>query len=156
MAEALREIPVIAEEAGRLRAIRLARGVSRLFSQLGLSSVHEFVLPTGRRVDVAGLGGKGELVFVEIKTSLADFRSDFKWESYCEFCDRFYFAVPEEFPREILPEEVGLIVADPYGGAVLREAPVWPLPGARRRAMLLRYAHHAALRLQRLTDPELG
>jgi hypothetical protein len=142
--------------AGRMRAGRLARGVSRLFGALGFSSVHEFVLPTGRRVDVAGLGGGGEFVFVEIKTSLADFRSDFKWESYCEFCDRLFFAVPDDFPREVLPEQVGLIIADAYGGIVLREAPFRPLAGARRKAMLLRFAHHAALRLQRLTDPELG
>ena len=143
-------------DVGRMSAIRLARGVSRLFGTLGLSSVHEFVLPTGRRVDVAGLGGTGELVFVEIKTSLADYRSDFKWESYCEFCDRFFFAVPDDFPQGVLPPEIGLIVADAYGGAILREAPAWSLPGARRKAMLLRFAHHAALRLQRLTDPELG
>lgn len=144
------------EALGRMRATRLARGVSRLFAQLGLSSVHEFVLPTGRRVDVAGLGAAGELVFVEIKTSLADFRSDLKWESYCEFCDRFFFAVPDDFPQEVLPDAVGLIVADAFGGAILREAPAWPLAGARRKAMLLRFAHHAAMRLQRLLDPEGG
>ena len=143
-------------DAGRMRAIRLARGVSRLFGDLGFSSVHEFVLPTGRRVDVAALGGGGELVFVEIKTSLADFRSDFKWESYCEFCDRLFFAVPDDFPQEVLPEDVGLIVADAYGGVVLREAPSRSLAGARRKAMLLRFAHHAAGRLQRLIDPDLG
>ncbi len=155
MAETLRELEGF-EEDGRLRAIRLARGISRLLGSLGFSSVHEFVLPTGRRVDVAGLGAKGELVFVEIKTSLADFRSDFKWESYCEFCDRFFFAVPDDFPQAVLPEEVGLIIADPYGGAILREAPAWSLAGARRKAMLLRFAHHAAARLQRVIDPELG
>ena len=139
-----------------LTALKLARGLGRLFAAQGYASVRELVLPTGRRIDLAALGGGGELVFVEIKTSLADFRSDFKWESYCEFCDRFFFAVPEDFPQEVLPAEVGLIVADPFGGALLREAPQWSLAGARRKAMLLRFAHHAAFKLQRFTDPESG
>ena len=43
---------------------------------------------------------------------LADYAYDAKWPDYLEYCDRFYFGVPEEFPRDLIPEEAGLIVAD--------------------------------------------
>jgi hypothetical protein len=134
-------------------ALRLARGVGRLFAAQGYASVTELVLPTGRRVDVAALGGGGELVFVEIKTSLADFRADLKWESYRDYCDRLFFAVSPDFPRAVIPETAGLIIADDYGGEILRDNATQPLAGARRKAMLLRFAWHAANKLQRLTDP---
>jgi hypothetical protein len=135
------------------RARGLARGLGRFFAERGYASVAELVLPTGRRVDVAALGGGGEFVFVEIKTSLADFRADLKWESYRDYCDRLFFAVPPEFPRAVLPDSAGLILADDFGGEILRESPEYPLAGARRKAMLLRFASHAAARLQRFTDP---
>ena len=51
-----------------------------------------------------------------------------------------------EFPRQVLPEEPGLIVADGFGGAILREAPVVPLAGARRKALTIAFARLAALR----------
>ena len=51
-----------------------------------------------------------------------------------------------EFPREILPEESGLIVADGFGGAVLREAPSVPLAGARRKALTVAFGRLAAMR----------
>ena len=54
---------------------------------------------------------------------------------------------------EVLPEDCGLLAADAYGAVVLRPAPERPLNGARRRALLLRFAAAAAQRLQRLTDP---
>jgi hypothetical protein len=130
--------------------------VGRLFSSLGYASVTELVLPTGRRVDVAALGGGGELVFIEIKSCLQDFRTDLKWESYRDYCDKLFFAVSADFPREILPESAGLIIADDFGGEILRDAPDYPLAGARRKSMLLRFAWHAAMKLQRLTDPGLG
>ena len=51
-----------------------------------------------------------------------------------------------EFPRDILPAEPGLIVADGFGGAVLREAPSTPLVAARRKALTLAFARLAATR----------
>lgn len=136
------------------RAALLARGVQRLFAEHGFSSVLELTLANGRRVDVAALAGDGGLLFVEIKTSLQDFRTDHKWPDYLDYCDGLYFAVPEDFPRDILPADAGLIVADGFGGAILREPPLRALSAARRRAVLLRFAHHAAERLRRTSDPE--
>jgi hypothetical protein len=140
---------------GRLSdaALRIVRGVGRLFLELGHSSVAELSLPNGRRADVVALSPEGMLAIVEVKSCLADFRADGKWEDYLDFCDRFYFAVDTDFPQYALPKDVGLIVADAYGGAILREGKELTLVPARRKAMILRFAHHAALRLAGLLDP---
>jgi hypothetical protein len=61
-----------------------------------------------------------------VKSSIEDFRADRKWADYGPYCDAFSFAVPPDFPREVLPEDAGLIVADGFGGAVLRPAPLLP------------------------------
>ena len=131
----------------------VARGVCRLLSELGQASLTEFTLRTGRRVDVIGLAGDGLITVVEIKSSLADFRADQKWPEYLEFCDRFYFAVPEDFPQEVLPANQGLMVADAYGAAILRPSRELAVAGARRRSLILRFAQTAAGRLHGLTDP---
>ncbi len=135
--------------------VRLARGVCRTLAGLGYGALTEFTLLTGRRADVIGVNGSGEVAIVEIKTSEADFRADRKWPEYLPFCDSFYFAVPEGFPRPLIPAASGLIVADAYQGVVLRPSPALPaMSGARRRALLLRFAMAASLRLQRVLDPE--
>lgn len=133
----------------------LARGVSRALAHLGFATLAEVSLANGRRADVMALGRDGELLIVEVKSSVADFRSDRKWPEYRDYCDRLYFAVPDGFPLELIPEDCGLIVADPFGAAVLREAPAQPLAAARRRAVLLRFAQLGAGRLRRLLDPAI-
>ncbi len=137
------------------RAARLARGVTRALHDLGQASLTEFTLRSGRRVDVIALDPAGRLTIVEIKSSLEDFRADQKWREYLDYCDRFFFAVAENFPREVLPEDSGLMIADGYGATVLREAPLLPLAAARRRALVLRFARTAAQRLNRASDPAL-
>jgi hypothetical protein len=122
-------------------------------AERGFVTLTEFSLASGRRADVMALGRDGELVIVEIKSSVADFRTDLKWPDYHEFCDRLFFAVPEGFPRELIPEECGLMMADAFGAALLRDAPSTPVAAARRRAVTLRFAQNAARRLRRLLDP---
>ena len=51
-----------------------------------------------------------------------------------------------EFPREILPDEPGLMVCDGFGGAVLREAPLASLAPARRKALTIAFGRMAAMR----------
>jgi hypothetical protein len=133
----------------------LCRGVCRALAHRGFATLAEVALANGRRADVMALGRDGELAIVEIKSSLADFRSDRKWPDYRDFCDRLYFAVPAGFPIEVVPEDCGLILADPFGAAILREAALAPLIAARRRAVLLRFALLAAGRLRRATDPDI-
>ncbi len=135
-------------------AAGVQRGVRRLFAQLGHSTLPEFTLANGRRADVMALAPDGSLTIVEVKSSIADFRADRKWPDYEGFCDRFYFAVPETVPFDILPEDRGLIVADSFGAAIMREAVHHPLAGARRKAVTLRFAHAAASLLHALADPD--
>ncbi len=66
-------------------ALLLARGVCRALDQLGYASLVEFPLANGRRADVLALGKAGDLVIVEIKSSVADFRADRKWPSLPRF-----------------------------------------------------------------------
>lgn len=124
----------------------VTRGAARLLTALGYAPLAEVTLPNGRRADLMALGPKGEIFIVEVKSGVEDFRVDLKWPEYQPYCDAFAFAVAPEFPREILPDEPGLIIADGFGGAVLREAVVAPLAGARRKALTLAFARLAALR----------
>jgi hypothetical protein len=135
-------------------AALLARAVCRALEQLAYTSLIEFPLANGRRADILALGKGGDLVIVEVKTSVADFRADHKWTAYRDFSDRLYFAVPNGFPCALIPEECGLIVADPFGAAVLREGAATPLNPGRRRALTLRFARVAASRLRRCLDPD--
>lgn len=134
----------------------LARGVCRALSDRGFATLTEFTLISGRRVDVIGLNRRGEASIVEVKTSLEDFRGDGKWPEYLDFCDRFFFAVPADFPQAVLPQDYGIITADAYGAEVLRNSPDLGLNPARRRAQNLRFALVAAERLARLSDPRQG
>ena len=86
-------------------AFDICRGVARLLKAHGLAAVSEVALANGRRADVAGLSDSGEIWIVEIKSCLEDFRADQKWPEYREFCDRLFFAVAPDFPREVLPED---------------------------------------------------
>jgi hypothetical protein len=131
----------------------ICRGTSRALAQRGYASLAEVPLANGRRADLLALGRDGILLIVEVKSSVADFRSDRKWPVYRAFCDRLFFAVPADFPRALIPEDCGLIVADPFGAHILREGTLAPLVAARRRALTLRFARMAAGRLTRLVDP---
>ena len=127
----------------------LMRGASRLLLDLGVTAIPEFTLPSGRRADLAGLGPKGEMVIVEVKSGPADFRADGKWPEYFDWCDRFFFAVSDRFPTALLPDEAGLIIADGFGGAIVRECAPRPLAAARRKALTLKFARNAAERALR-------
>ena len=137
-------------------ALDIARGARRLLRALGFSTLTELPLSDGRRADIVAVGPDGTILIVEIKSSIADFRADRKWPDYAAHCDRLYFAIPEAIPVEIMPEEAGLILADRFGAAILREPEPRALAPATRRALLLRFACAAADRLHRLHDPEAG
>lgn len=132
---------------------RLARGVARALRQSDFVSVEEMVPAPGLRVDLMALGPKGEIWVIECKSSRADFRADRKWQGYLEWCDRFFWAVDGDFPADLLPEGTGLILADAYDAEIVRMGPESPLPAARRKVMVQKFARHAALRLQGFRDP---
>jgi hypothetical protein len=124
----------------------VTRGAARLLVELGFAPLAEVTLPNGRRADLMALGPKGEVAIVEVKSGPEDFRVDRKWGEYAPFCERFYFAVSPDFPRRIVPEGPGLIVADSFGGAILADSPHIPLAPARRKALTLAFGRLAALR----------
>ena len=127
----------------------VTRGAARLMLDMGYAPLLEVGLPNGRRADVMALGPKGDIVIVEVKSGLEDFRCDLKWREYGPFCDAFYFAVAPEFPQDLIGEDCGLIIADGFGGAVVRDAPSAPLAPARRKALTLAFARLGALRTLR-------
>lgn len=142
-------------------AAEVARGVTRLFCRQDLFAVCEMPLPNGRRADLMAIDGKGGFTIVEIKVAKADLLGDGKWTDYLDYCDRFFWAVPPRLARILeeeryLPSEAGLIVADRYDAAIVREAAHRPLAPARRKSELLRFARRAARRLATQVDPSLG
>ena len=137
------------------RTIEVTRGVGRLLRALRVASLYELSLPNGRRADVVGLSASGDIWIVEVKSSVEDLRADNKWPEYRDFCDALFFAVAPDFPVDILPADTGLILADRYGGEIVRPAPEQRLAPARRKSMTLRFARAAALALQTVADPNL-
>jgi hypothetical protein len=141
-----------------LVAADVIRGVSRLFSRHDWHGLAEMPLPNGRRADFMALCPKGIITIVEVKVSRADLLGDGKWRDYLDYCDRFFWAVPNGFDlglmeRESLgPDFAGLIVADRYDAAILRDPVDAPLAAARRKAETLRFARRAALRVMMTGD----
>jgi len=135
---------------------RLARGVCRHLRSHDFMTIEEFTPERGKRVDVMALGPKGEIWVIECKSSRADFTSDSKWDGYLEWCDRYFWAVDDGFPTEMLPPETGLIIADAFDAEILRYGPETKLAAARRKALTLRVARLAAMRLQGMRDPMAG
>lgn len=129
--------------------LSVTRGAARLMVDLGYAPLLEVGLPNGRRADVMALGPRGDIVICEVKSGVEDYRCDQKWREYGPFCDAFYFAVAPEFPQDLLEGDCGLIVADGFGGAVLREATSTPLAPARRKALTLAFARLGAMRTLR-------
>src|SRR5580704_2305150 len=134
-------------------ALAIARGTARYLHALGYSVVSELPLPSGRRADLVALGGDGEVLIVEIKSSVADFRADQKWMDYRLHCDRLFFATTMDVPCEIFPQDTGLIIADAFGAQIVCEAPRHRLHASTRKSMMLNFARAAALRLSALADP---
>lgn len=131
----------------------LARGVCRHLLSHDFVTVEELVPASGLRVDVMALGPKGEIWVIECKSSRADFQTDRKWQNYLEWCDRYFWAVDEAFPTDLLPDDTGLIIADAYDADIIRMGPEAKLPPARRKVMTQKFARHAALRWQAARDP---
>ncbi len=142
-------------------AADVARGVTRLFCRRDWFAMCEVPLPNGRRADLMAIDSKGHLAIVEIKVSRADLVGDGKWRDYLDYCDRFFWAVPQSLctildEEHFLPGEAGLLVADRYDAVLMREAIDRPLASARRKAETLRFARRAARRLSAQIDPTQG
>ncbi len=129
----------------------VTRGAVRLVRDLGFAPLLEFKLKSGRRVDVAGLDAKGRFLFIEVKSSLSDYRTDAKWSEYLDYCDWFYFAVAPGFPTDALPSGQGLVLSDGFETVIKSAAPEVPMNAARRRAQMVAFGRQSALRLSWVT-----
>lgn len=152
-AKASESAKMLMASAEERTAEQILRGVQRLLRNHDFASLAEMPLANGRRADVIALGPSNAIWIVEIKSSIADFRSDHKWPDYRDYCDALFFAVTPEFPNEILPADTGLILADAFGGEIIREAPEHPLSAPRRKSLVTSFAQLAARRLHALYDP---
>lgn len=143
-----------------LCAADVARGVTRMLLRHDITAIAEVPLEGGRRADLMALDARGQLVIVEIKVSRADLLGDGKWPDYLAHCDRYFWAVPAGFDTTpldgaaFLPERTGVIVADRYDAAILREAHTVPLAAHVRKRCTLAFARRAARRVVGLTDPD--
>lgn len=137
----------------RRPGVALARGVCRMLVSHGFMPLTEYVPAPGLRVDVMAIGPRGEIWVVECKSGRADFAADRKWQGYLDWCDRYFWAVDSAFPVDLLPEDTGLIIADAWGGEILRQPPETRLAGARRAAVTRGFARAAARGLLALRDP---
>ena len=135
------------------RTAMVRRAAARLCLRLGWAPLHEVTLPNWRRADILALRPDGGFVCIEVKSGPRDFLTDGKWHEYRDYADALYFAVDADFPHDLLPAEVGLIVAAGMEAAMLRDAPPHRLPPATRRALTHRFATLAALRLAGMEDP---
>ena len=147
-------LPTATRQARPEITLAVCRGACRLMRQSGHSVLLEVPLPDGRRADIFAVGPGGDITIVEVKSSIEDWRVDEKWPDYLGWCDQLYFAVPVDFPQALISEEAGLIVADAYGGELLRPSPRRPMAAARRKSLLIDCARLASERLARLEDPD--
>lgn len=135
------------------RTLAVTRAAARFCALRRWAPVTEVPLPDGRRADILALTAGGDFAMIEVKSCARDFLSDAKWPEYRAWCDRLYFAVDLDFPQDLIPQDVGLVVADDRDAALLRDAPEHRLAPARRRALTQRLAMLAAGRLAALADP---
>jgi hypothetical protein len=143
-----------------LCAVDVRQGTTRMLLRHDLVAMAEVSLDGGRRADLMAIDARGQIVIVEIKVSRADLLGDGKWTDYLGSCDRFYWAIPAGFDASpldglaFLPERTGIIVADRYDGAIVREAHTEPLPAATRKRCTLAFARRAGRRLIGTIDPD--
>ena len=143
-----------------LCAADVCRGVTRMLLRHDLVALSEVPLDGGRRADLMAIDARGQVVIVEIKVSRADLLGDGKWTDYLGHCDRYFWAVPAGFdvsPLDgpaFLPERTGIIVADRYDAAILRESRSEPLAAATRKRLTLAFARRAGRRLIGTVDAD--
>jgi hypothetical protein len=104
------------------RTASVTRAALRHCLAQGWAPLAEVPLPDGSRADILALRPDGGVVILEVKSCARDFLSDFKWQGYGAWCDAFLFAVDGDFPRALLPEGVGVLLAEDREAALWRAA----------------------------------
>ena len=128
----------------------LTKGALRYLRQAGYAVICELRLNNNRRVDIMGIDRKGKILIVEVKSGPEDYHADDKWRDYLPYCDRFLFAIGQDFPVALIPDEIGVMIADGYFADIVRDGALGVVNGGRRKAILLAFARKSANRLYRL------
>ena len=113
---------------------------------MGYAPLTEFPLRNGRRADVLALDKHGKFHLFEVKSSKQDYEADQKWQHYLEYCDFFSFVVSSEFPKDLIPGDAGLILADQHGWHQQRAPSPHALHASRRKTLTLEFARRAAMK----------
>ena len=77
------------------------------------------------RADIVASNMGSTINVIEVKSSVADFRSDKKWHEYAKYCDRFFFAFHVDVYNKLkaknsLPTGVGIFVVYNTGHVMLK------------------------------------
>ena|ERR1700737_1106095 len=76
------------------------------------------------RADVLAMSIRGQLVIIEVKTSVGDFKSDHKMLQYKNFCDNLYVAMTDvvyDKVKHLIAPGVGVFVIDINNGTRVRK-----------------------------------
>lgn len=129
-------------------AAALKKAAAFYLFRYGFAVTYELgVMPWGsRRADIVANKVSGKIVILEVKSSLADFRTDKKWRSYLDYCDKFMFCTTEELYAKIkdeLPPEVGVVCLSPETGYayMAKKSPNLPITDENRITVLSRLAY---------------
>lgn len=134
--------------ARSLVAAALKKAAAFYLFRYGFAVTYELgVMPWGsRRADIVANKVSGKIVILEVKSSLADFRTDKKWRSYLDYCDKFMFCTTEDVYEKIkdeLPKEVGVVCLSPSTGwaYMAKKSPNLELTDENRMSVLARLAY---------------
>ncbi len=117
-----------------------------VYSELGLVKRARY------RADLVCFNYKKEIIVVEIKSCLADFKADNKWQQYLSYCDKLYFLIPESLwvlKRELLVRNLkgrsGILILSEATGyiKVVLKAPTQSLTEEVRNMLIVRMAYRA-------------
>ncbi len=92
-----------------LLARRFKKARRAVYFELGLNRRGQY------RADVLSLSMAGHVIVVEVKSSVADFKSDKKMHNYLDYCNQFYIACQRSVYERIrfdIPGAGVFIVAD--------------------------------------------
>lgn len=130
----------------------LKEAAANLFFRYRYSCTYELGVEAWgrRRADVVAVKLNGDIVIVEVKSSVPDFINDKKMKKYLKFCDRFYLCfTPEVWDKikskdkylEHLPKRAGVIVLRKDGYAkIVKPCKIKAVDPETRMAMLARLA----------------
>ena len=128
----------------------------RFLSNKGYKTITEFALPNKKRVDIIALNCKKEILIIEVKSKINDFKNDKKWKKYLNYCNYFYFAL-NKYPKNLkIYENVGIIEINNKKNEIKKRASYVKMPEKKRNNIIFSFALSAASKFHRLIDPNFN